>query len=559
MNPRKPTIMKPTLLSLGAFVFLIHGALGQSFTYVTESSQTTITGFSAEPSGAVTVPLTLNGATVTAIERGAFKDRTGITSIAFAAGSGVTKIGTGAFQGCTGLTSVSFPSGVTALPAQALQGCTALQSTTLPTSLLTIGDAALADCRSLTSLSLPTTVTSIGQAAFSNCRGLVSMTIPSGVTVIPDQAFLECRALGSISLPAGITKIGNSAFFDCPGFTSFSLPTSTTSVGNDAFGNCTGITAFTVNTALTTFGDRVFNGCATLAAINVNSSNTAFASTDGVLFNKAGNTLLLCPPGKAGAYSVPASVTTIAAGAFAHCSGLSSVALPATLSSLPADAFYYADGISSLALPSSLSSIGDWAFAGCTGLEGVTIPASVTTLGADAFHHASALEWALFKGNAPTTGDESFDDTAESFTVFYLSSATGFTSPTWLGYPAQVLGIPGTMVDWLAGLGISPGTDVETDPNGSGVSLLMAYALGLDPNANPVTGLPKPTLANGLLSLSFKGNSSGITYSVETSENLSSWTTSGVTLSSPDSNGMRTASVPASGADSSFLRIVASY
>ena len=149
-----------------------------------------------------------------------------------------------------------------------------------------------------------------------------------------------------------------------------------------------------------------------------------------------------------------------------------------------------------------------------------------------------------------------FENAAPDFTIYYLSGSTGFTSPTWNGYPT-------TMIDetaypaapWLLRYGFAYDTDLHQDTSGDGVSLLMAYALELDPNLNLRGSLPVPVLGADTLRMSFYSASPGITYSVETSTDRRGWTTEGVTLSDPDPGGQRTASVSRD-AQSRFLRLV---
>jgi hypothetical protein len=542
------------LIPAAAFV-LGHSAVAQSYTYTVVDSKTIITGFSAEPSGAITVPTTLGGYNVTQIGRSAFKDRANITSISFATGANVVKIGATAFQGCTGLQSVVLPSGATAIPSGAFQGCTSLNSVTIPATVTSIGDSAFADCRSLATLSLPSVLASLGESAFLNCRSLTSLTIPSGVTSIPGQLCHECRALSSISLPAGVTEIGYSAFYNCSALTSFTLPDAVTSVGHDAFHGCRGIAGFGINGALATLGEQVFRGCSSLAAITVAAANPSFSSAGGVLFNKAQTSLLLCPEGKTGSYTIPSGVSSLATGAFAHCDGLTGATVSSSLPVIGGDAFYYASSMTSVTIPEGVASIGEWAFAGCSGLTEVTIPASVASMGSDAFHYCSDLVSAVFNGNAPTMGTNVFASTASGFTVYFYAESTGFTTPAWLGYPASVIGEESAMVTWLTANGFDAGTDMDSDPNGDGVSLLMAYAFGLDPNGNLAGSMPKPVLSGGSLSVSFYGEAEGITYSAQASGDLAKWTTEGVTLSEPDAEGVRTASVVV-GSAKRFMRVV---
>ena len=89
-----------------------------------------------------------------------------------------------------------------------------------------------------------------------------------------------------------------------------------------------------------------------------------------------------------------------------------------------------------------VTGIGSQAFSACTTLTSVTIPGNVTSIGDEAFAGCSKLKSAVFLGNAPTMASSVFGSAAPGFTVYYSNGATGFTSPTWNGYPACVAGKP---------------------------------------------------------------------------------------------------------------------
>ena len=117
------------------------------------------TAVSPEPTGAVTIPSTLGGKTVTGI-------------------------GNGALCNCNGMTSVTIPAGVTS-----------------------IGDSAFQYCSGMTSVMIPDSVTSIGWGAFWSC-GLTSVTIPATVTSVGANAFYRCTAMADVYChpdPASLT------------------------------------------------------------------------------------------------------------------------------------------------------------------------------------------------------------------------------------------------------------------------------------------------------------------------------------------------------------------
>jgi len=158
-----------------------------------------------------------------------------------------------------------------------------------------------------------------------------SVTAPSGPLTIPD-----------IINGKPVTSIGDTAFYGYNNseLTSVSIPASVTNIGHAAFG-----------------------GCPQLTAITVDASNPAYSTTaDGVLFNKDYTTLLLCPGGKAGTYTVPNSVTSIGDQAFIYCVHLTGVTIPASVTNIHNHAFYQCRNLTSItvdALNTAYSSSAD--------------------------------------------------------------------------------------------------------------------------------------------------------------------------------------------------------
>jgi hypothetical protein len=249
-----------------------------------------------------------------------------------------------------------------------------------------------------------------------------------------------------------------------------------------------------------------------LTSISVDAVNPNYSSAEGVLFNKLKTSLIQCPGAKVGSYTIPDSVTTIGESVFESCSGLTSV----------------------------------------------TIPNSVTSIGGYAFYSCTNLNSAIFMGNSPTMGSSVFASTASGFTVYYFNGATGFTSPTWMGYPAVNMGAASPFAPWLLSNGFAYNANILTDPNSDGVNLLMAYALNLNPKSNLAGSMPRPVCAANQMSLTFYAGSEGVTYKVEASIDLQNWSTTGVALSAPDSNNLRTATVDLNN-PSRFMRLVVSH
>ena len=137
----------------------------------------------------------------------------------------------------------------------------------------------------------------------------------SGALVIPSTVTYN-------GVTYNVTGIGINAFYQCSGLTSVDIPNSVTSIGYHAFQNCSSLTSITIGSGVTVINDYTFNGCCSLASIVVDAANTTYSSVDGVLYNKIGTTLMLCPAGKSGNVTIGVSVTRIGKKAFFGCGSI---------------------------------------------------------------------------------------------------------------------------------------------------------------------------------------------------------------------------------------------
>lgn len=217
----------------------------------------------------------------------------------------------------------------------------------------------------------------IDQPWYSNRSDITSVIIEPGVTSIGSQAFYYCSNLTSITIPSGLTSIGEMAFFYCSALTSVTIPNSVISIGNFAFGSCTGLKSITIPSSVTSIENNVFQDCTGLTNITVDSSNPSFCSESGVLFNKDKTTLIYCPRGKTGSYTIPDGVTAIEDYAFYYCSGFTSVTIPSSVTSIGVSSFQHCTGLTSITIPNSVTSITNLAFWDCSSLTIVYIPSGV--------------------------------------------------------------------------------------------------------------------------------------------------------------------------------------
>jgi len=534
------------------------------FTYVDNGTSITITDYPNAETGAVIIPDTINGKPVTAIGAQAFDFCNGITSVSIPLS--VTTIGNSAFLGCSAMVSAPIPSGVNSLGTQAFYQCVGLTAMTIPNGVSDVSDSLFDGCTSLASVTFSGNVTRIGNFSFQNCSSLTSIVLPSTVNSLGNSAFSRCSNLESVSLPGALASIGTNAFADCAKLATINLSaTALTSMGAGAFAKCNSLTAVALPATLASIPSLAFDACVSLSSV-----------------------------------TIPEGVVAIGSGAFRLCSALSSVHLPASLTTVdcltsnngqpfnrcgnltsitvsPANVYFasvggvlfsanktqlyaYPAGLtaSSYAIPPTVQTIKHSALRGCK-FTTLTISSSASTIESSAFSTCSQLVSATFAGNAPASfGSSVFNAAGPGFTVYFYPGATGFTSPTWKTYSSAQIGSLTPVQTWLQSHGFTLDVDLASDPDGDGVSILMAYALNLDPRQNLGGSMPVPVLASGQLSMSFYAGTSGVIYQVETSTDMVNWSSSGVTIFAPDANGVRLATVNANTA-SRFMRLVVTH
>ena len=250
---------------------------------------------------------------------------------------------------------------------------------------------------------------------------------------------------------------------------------------------------YTVPADVGTIEPDAFTDCTRLTAINVAASNGYYSSDNGVLYDRFKATLLQCPGGRIGHYTVPASVLRIDVAAFLNCSSLASVAIPASVTRIEPMAFLGCSSLSSITVDPSntVFSSQDGVLFDKTGHRLIqyacgktdssyTVPASVSSLGDYSFWGRSSLASVYFKGDQPSgVGDGAFYG-ADQATVYYLPGTAGWGAPLFAGRPAEFLpylySVAGDGVSLSAYVGLGGSVTIPSFIEGKPVTALEGYA-----------------------------------------------------------------------------------
>ena len=409
------------LVVLGILLALVLPQCGRAqFNFITNADNTiTITGYTGA-GGDVIIPDSTNGFPVTAIGIQAFYFCSSLTNITIP--NNVTSIGTWAFGGCSDLKTIFIPDSVTTIGVWAFWGC-GLTTVRIPSSVTNIGVGAFQWWTSLTNSSLTNIDVDATNPNYASVDGVL---FDKAVSTL-----MQCPAgkTGSYSVPDSVSTIGTAAFGDCSGLTSVNIGCGVNGIGEGAFGSCSSLTSVTIPNNVTSIGNWAFSGCSSLTNINVDTANPNYTSVDGVLFDKDVSTLLQCPEGFFGNYSIPNSVINIGGRAFEECFNLTSVTIPNGVTNISFEAFFSCSGLTSVTIPNGVNSIGYYAFAWCSSLHQVCFEGNAPTVNGG----AGSADDTIFQGNLGTAcflpGTTGWDDTFG-----------GWPTAQWFQPQPQILG-----------------------------------------------------------------------------------------------------------------------
>ncbi len=203
---------------------------------------------------------------------------------------------------------------------------------------------------------------------------------------VGSQASAEDKSGGQIVIPEGKEVLADSSYYRNGDITSVTIPASVNHIGRYVFGHC-------------------FK----LSSIEVDKDNPNYKSIDGVVYSKDGKTLVLCPAGRTGHFSVPHHATTIAPYAFYSCKKLKTISLAQGTTEIPDGAFAGCWGLEDVKMPQGLKRIGRRAFDG-TIIQQMNFPTSMEYIADSAFVNTSIVEVNLKVTEPFELGDNVFSE-----------------------------------------------------------------------------------------------------------------------------------------------------
>lgn len=112
-----------------------------------------------------------------------------------------------------------------------------------------------------------------------------------------------------------------------------------------AFANRIDLVRIRIPRTVSSIGKDAFLGCSSLTSIMVDEGNQTFQSTDGVLVDFRGGTIVHHPEGRSGSFTIPDSVTALGVEGFVRARGLSQVTIGENVHTIDPRVF---DGCSAL-------------------------------------------------------------------------------------------------------------------------------------------------------------------------------------------------------------------
>ena len=360
----------------------------------------------------VVIPDYIDGYAIIDIAEKAFENKKNLVSVVL--GDNVEYLYADAFYNCPNLTYLTIGKNTSEING-GFYNCSKLISVTIPSdnTYLKYNNGLIYSYDGKTihfcppgksgSVSIASTVTNMGYYSFYNCSNITSVTIPNGVTALDQTVFISCDNLESITLPSSLNEITEPFIVNSTSLKTITLPKNVINIENGVFAYALG-----------------------LENINVSNLNVKYTSTDGILLNRLGNTILAFPSGRFGEYSIPSNIRTISDYAFANAK-ISKIIIGANVNQIETYGLYGMGNLSEISvnssnrmysaedgilysknkttlllcpsdtrdiitLPNSVTEINSYAFSNCIKLEEVVLPRNLEMIQNFAFSGCESLK-----------------------------------------------------------------------------------------------------------------------------------------------------------------------
>ncbi len=338
---------------------------------------------------------------VTYIPEGIFTGNEDIVSVDFSEVSGSLTIEANAFRNATNLRDITFTDKIDYVGVRAFYN-TKWQNSNTNDLVVTESGKLLAYIAEGTTVKIPATVQSFARDVFKGNNRITTVEFAQGASVsIPEEAFKDCTSLINVTFPrvsfsVGVNAFENTAWMGKQGdyvvvngmlikykgiATDILIPSTVTYIYDYVFKGNELITslAFANGTNISAIQGETFVGCSNLNSVTFRSTleTLDMGAFEGTAWktNLTGDfvivgTKILAYIGTGGAVAIPGGIDTIALGAFAGNTTITSVSFEAV------PEFYV--------IPAGI-------FAGCTNLATVKFPEYISGIGRDAFKDTAWL------------------------------------------------------------------------------------------------------------------------------------------------------------------------
>ena len=230
--------------------------------------------------------------------------------------------------------------------------------------------------------------------------------LPDGVVTLPINVFKNTR-ITSITIPASVSKIDNNVFEGCSKLVRIEfldgegLPIELTEL---SFDGAAWVTELILPTRIEDFNPAYFSYMSRLEKISFTDDNGEYRAVDGLVVNKAADTIIYAPrtfSGENGVFTIPLGINKIADNAFAN-----------PYKKTKTITGYYGCKITKLIVPEYVTEIGENAFRGCSSIGSIEFSGNGSPLGlkiaARAFHNNTSLTQLTLPANLISLGVYAF-------------------------------------------------------------------------------------------------------------------------------------------------------